>query len=116
MEELRVGLINGRHEMPVDKYIFDEIKDVMDFKFVNKVINNFLEQEVGVSIKYGTSINQCDYTDVQCFKGNKRLVVYVTGLTSVTASLIGACARNGIKLSLMHFDRNTGKYVEQVIF
>ena len=31
MEEVKVGLVKGRHELPVDDYIFDSIEDPMDF-------------------------------------------------------------------------------------
>lgn len=57
-----------------------------------------------------------DYTDVECLVGKNELVVYVTGLTLVTAELIKVCALNGIKLTLMHYNSVTGEYVAQGIF
>jgi len=116
MEKIIVGLIKGRHEMPVQDYIFDEVQDVMDFEAVRKHILGFLENTVGVKQVFGCGLNQVDYTDVELVKGCKKLVVYVTGLTSVTAELIRCCALNGICLSLMHYDRDTDDYREQVIF
>ena len=114
VETVTVGLIKGRHEMPVEKYIFnDEIKDVFDFDFITQTIRDFIKNEVGVEVIYGYGINQAYLGDVDVYKGKRALTVYVTGLTSVTAALIGICAENGIKLTLMHFDRDTNSYKEQ---
>ena len=64
----------------------------------------------------GVAINSADYSDYLVFKGEKPLIVYVTGLTSVISELIGVCARNGVSLTLMNYDASTGKYKRQVIF
>lgn len=116
MEKIIVGLINGRHELPVSEYIFESIEDVNDFKGIRKHILGFLENNIGIKRVFGCGLNQIDYTDVELIRGCKELVVYVTGLTSVTAELIRCCALNGISLSLMHYDRESDSYREQVIF
>lgn len=116
MQKITVGLIRGRHEMPVSEYIFDSIESVLDFAGIEKNIRDFCEKYVGVHTTYGCGINQNDYADIEIFKGNSALVVYVTGLTAVTAALIKVCAENGISLTLMHYDAKTGDYVPQVIF
>lgn len=115
-EVKKVGLIRGRHEMPVSEYIFSEIEDVFDFTKMEKVILNFLEKEVGITTTTRMALNQYENTDVECFCGSTALVVYVTGLTSVTAALIKCCALNGVQLTLMHFNNATGEYEEQFIF
>lgn len=115
-ETITVGLIAGRHNLPVDKYIFEEIQDVLDIKSIHCRISEFLETEVGITQDFGTCINQCDYTDVEGFWGQRHLVVYVTGLTVVATELVRMCALNGVSLTLMHYDRETGNYVEQAIF
>ena len=91
----KVGLIRGRHEMPVSDYIFDEIEDVFDFTKMEKGIINFLEKEVGITTTTRMALNQYENTDVEYFCREKTLVVYVTGLTSVTVALIKYCALNG---------------------
>lgn len=111
-ETVTVGLIKGRHEMPVTKYIFeDKIENVFDFNAIDEHIYNFIAQEVGFTIAYGYAINQNDYTDVGILKGLKDLVVYVIGLACITASLIKICMAYGISLTLMHFDRESGEYI-----
>lgn len=113
---VKVGLIKGRHNMPVENYIFDDsIGDVFDFEKIRKRIGEFIETEVGVELRNGIGINQCDYSDVQCFTGKDTLVVYVTGLTSVVAELISVCANNGVPLTLMHYDVDTKDYIPQAV-
>ena len=118
MEELKVGLIKGRHEMPVTEYIIDwEIGDIFaDYDRIKESIIEFILKKVGVNDIYGQCINSTDYTDVKMFRGKKHLIVYVTGLTIVTAELIRICAYNGIALDLMHYDSKSGEYVKQSIF
>lgn len=111
---ITVGLIRNRHPMPVSEYIFDRIDDVHDFGAINKGIWDFLDGRVGVEFATGTGANQCDYNDVRVRRGSKELVVYVTGLTAVSAALVYACAINGINLTLMHYDTETGGYCPQV--
>lgn len=112
---LEVGLIKGRHEMPVDKYIIeDEINDVFDFKKISESIMEFLIYNCKLGVKLGCPLNA--WCDTECYTAEIGLIVYVTGLTSVTAELIRLCAFNGVKLTLMHYNSATGEYVPQIIF
>lgn len=114
---ITVGLIRNRHEMPVAQYIFDEpIENVLDFDKIENHILSFVETEVGVhSTHFGRAINETEVADSHVWEGNVPLVVFVTGLTAVTAALIKVCMRYGVRLTLMHFDASTGNYVPQVI-
>ena len=117
MKTVTVGLIKDRHEMPVDKYIFEsDIQNVHDYEKISAKILEFLEDEVSIGVYTGQALNSYDYTDIQCLGGNKNLEVYVTGLTPVTAELIKLCALNGISLTLFNFNSATGKYERQPIF
>lgn len=111
-----VGLINGRHDLPVTEFIFDSIEDVLDFQSIRNGIADFLNNEVGIKTVDGSAINQFDYTTVQILRGENELVVYITGLTPVVAELIRQCALNGVSLTLMHYDREANAYVPQNIF
>lgn len=113
MSTVTVGLIKGRHEMPVDEYIFDGISDVHDYRGIRKGICDFIDSRVGVSVKTGTGVTQASYEDVQVFRGDCDLIVYVTGLTAVTAELVAACMANGVRLTLMHYDTISGNYIPQ---
>lgn len=112
-----VGMIKGRHELPVEDYIFNEaIEDVHAYESIRKNICKFVESKIHVKKNMGVAMNSADYSDYLVFKGEKSLIVYVTGLTAVTAELIGVCARNGVSLTLMNYDASTGEYKPQVIF
>ena len=116
MKRIKVGLIKGRHEMPVSDYIFNEISNVLDFQGMRKHINNFINNNINIYSVYGCGINQIGYEDVEILTSDTKLVVYVTGLTAVTAELISVCATKGIKLTLMHYDRENNIYIPQIIF
>lgn len=92
---MRVGLIKGRHEMPVKEYIFDSVGNVLNFKRMDDQITVWLYN------------HRHDIGD--------RLYVYTTGLTAVVAAVVKACYEMDIPLSLMQYDMTTGKYVEQEI-
>ena len=116
MEKVEVGLVKGRHEMPVSRYVFEAIADPTDFEGMARVASDFVLQEVGIIIRVGRPLNGADYTDLPCYTGVCELVVYVTGLTAAAAAVIRACAIYGVTLTLMHYDREAGGYVPQRIF
>jgi len=108
METVVVGLIKGRHEMPVTSYIFEEdIKDMFNYYEIRKHISDFIHSKVGVDFNRGDKY----YSN----KGRKHLTVYVTGLTSVSCELVDVCNKAGILLTLMHYDRETGSYRPQYL-
>ena len=107
MENLKVGLIKGRHEMPVTSYIFEKVEDMFDYDAISNHITRFVSRKVGLSYKAGGGIYSC--------KGEKTLVVYVTGLTAVSCELVDVCNKLGVPLTLMHYDRDTGEYRAQVL-
>lgn len=121
LETIKVGLIAGRHALPVDEYIFnEELSFPLDYEKIDETVMSFITEKVGVGITRGIGIDrEPDYGELVCDlirTGCKKLVVYVTGLTPCTASLIKVCACNGVSLTLMHFDPTTKKYSPQVIF
>lgn len=117
-KNITVGLIRGRHEMPVDSYIFDgAIEDVHNYGDMDSHIFWWLQDNADVHITdFGRGLNQASDEDVRCFTGGKSLTVYVTGLTAVTASLIRVCALYGVHLTLKHYNNSTGDYESQPIF
>jgi hypothetical protein len=121
MEEIRVGLVRGRHPLPVNEYIFnEELTFPLDYKKLDETVRDFINEKVGVGLARGMGIDrEPDYGELVCDlirEGLKKITVYVTGLTPCTASLIKVCARNGVALTLMHYDPTSGEYSTQVIF
>lgn len=116
MEKVVCGLCASRHPLPVTEYIYPETVNPLDFDGLKAVAVEFIRNRVGVESVYAQPINGNDYTDTECWCGRRALVVYVTGLTAATAAVIAACAENGVHLTLMHYDRESGDYKPQVIF
>lgn len=91
MKNIKVlGLCAGRHELPADVqgYVFNEIIDPTD--------------TLRLADRASAVIGQCD-----------ELVLYVTGLTVALVEVIKHCQWEGISLTLMHYDRETGNYFPQ---
>jgi len=87
---MKIGLVKGRHEMPVSEYVFEQLEDVLDFDGMYK---HALETLRGV-----------DHVDL-----------YVTGLTAATAAVIRACYEYKCGLVLWHYDVASGEYKHQFI-
>lgn len=87
------GLISGRHAMPVEEYVFDEIEDM--FRFFD------------LEVKALSSIE----------KASDLLVLYVTGLTVATISVINVAKKLGYKdVVLKHYNRDNGLYESQWVY
>ena len=88
------GLVQGRHEISeVKDYIFTNTLDPADIMGIRSLAKKSL-----------------DFLD----KGDS-LTVYVTGLTVALVEVINICHSKGVRLTLMHFDRNTGSYFPQEV-
>lgn len=85
---LTLGLVRGRHEMPVDDYLFDSIDNVLDFESMRREIAHRLA-------------------------GVQQLHLYVTGLTAATVEVMNFCIEHNVELTLFHFDRDSQSYVAQ---
>ena len=101
------GLIKDRHDMPVNKFIFNTIGESIMFKYdeLDKIVADFIKTEV--------KLKKDDNGELI---GAKSLVVYVTGLTCCVSSLIKVCHSFGVNLTLMHFNNRNGSYIKQVIW
>ena len=118
MKKIELGLIKGRHEMPVSDYIFEEIKDVtntawIELLAIEKLLKLF--PEVSKSSEDPASYVLQDYADVGYFNYRGELVLYVTGLTVALIAVINACTTLGIRVEVMHFNSETQSYFSQKI-
>lgn len=86
------ALCAGRHTMPkeVEGAIFSNTLDPLDVKGMEKIASDKLE-------------------------GIQSLTLYVTGLSVALIAVVNICHQKGIELVLMHFDRVTGNYYQQVV-
>lgn len=87
------GLVSGRHAMPVEEYIFTEIEDMFSF--------------FDLEVKALSSIK----------KTSDLLVLYVTGLTVATVSVLNVAKKLGYKdVVLKHYNRDNGLYECQWVY
>ena len=96
MKKINVGMVEGRHPLPVETYIFEEVRDVMDFKALEEGSDNFFEK-----------LLTGEFVTVN---------LYVTGLTSVAIASMSAFAKYSREkdcLIFWHFNRETNGYVPQ---
>lgn len=89
MKYAKIGLCEGRHQMPVEEYIFPQVvENPFDFSELEKVVHEKL-------------------------KDVKELDLYVSGLTPVLIAVVNYCVYNAISLTLYHFNLSTEEYVPQ---
>lgn len=100
MKTLEIGAVRGRHEMPVNKFVFDEAITNFDIKEIEDYVTNRMNQEVF------------------CHDGitYSAVTLYVTGLTIVTTSVMKWCVDHDITLTLMHYNTATQNYDPQVVY
>lgn len=115
---IKIGTVKGRHEMPVDYYVFEEIdpNDVFNFSFIQglaiaEVMKIFDKEIPSIKERFGKE------TPI-------RIELYITGLTSATICVLNAINaitllkdnfQGGVRVYAMHYDRETGEYCSQVV-
>ena len=92
MSKYTMGLCAGRHDVPVQDFIFKEILNPTDYQWMEATAERAIP-------------SNCNELDI-----------YVTGLTPAMLAVVKVCERRGITLTAMNFDRETGKYLEQLVF
>lgn len=100
MKTLEIGAVRGRHEMPVDKFVFDEAITNFDIKAIEDHVNTVMNKEV---FRH----------DGETFD---EVRLYVTGLTVVTTSVVKWCFSHDVGLLVMQYDNVAQDYVEQFLF
>lgn len=97
---VKCGLVAGRHDVPVDKFIFSEDVKIFNFHKLDKLVNDFINDNIPFT--YGAA----DYS----------ITLYATGLQSALASVIKTCNMRKVNLSIMHYNAYTNEYEKQIIF
>lgn len=85
-------LCKGRHEIPqaTDGAIFETEVDPLN-------------------------VHGLEETAFQKLEGLEQLHLYVTGLTVALVAVLNVCRREGILVTLWHYNRDTGKYYPQSV-
>ena len=116
----KLGTVQGRHEMPVKNFIFDQA--ITDFRIpmIELHVRQYLEQLLeAYRTKYTPYLSPVQLRNLYKF----RIDLYITGLTSVTTSVIkvlagghGHIGGNGVGLNVYHYDPILNDYRGQLIF
>tara|TARA_R110000824_G_scaffold5766_2_gene26562 strand:+ start:402 stop:722 length:321 start_codon:yes stop_codon:yes gene_type:complete len=104
MNEFHVGLCDGRHpivqndETPVNEFIFpSEVEDPLDFDSFHLIVSKWNKRWARSKVE--------------------KLYLYVTGLTPLLTAFLSSWVRIKLvktQLVLMHYNRETEKYVEEI--
>lgn len=73
MERIVAGLIKGRHDPPVEEYIFDSVENVFDFDGIRRQVADFLKRKVGVEVGTGLGLNGTAIMTLPYSKGKRPL-------------------------------------------
>ena len=84
-------LCKGRHVTPAENSIFGEIVNPTDVEGLYNIAASVIPAD----------------TD--------ELVIYVTGLTVAMLAVVRVCLERGIRLTAMHYDRESGVYYPQLV-
>lgn len=91
------GLCDGRHDIPVSDFVFG--KDDITFPINPKALKDLVVAK---------------FNSLDIIK-NDHVIVFVTGLTPALTAVIRICFINGITLTLKHFDRDSGNWIDDDI-
>lgn len=96
--KINVGAVRGRHEMPVDDYILEEVKDVMDFDKIKR-------------LTFKKVMN------MYALQGVREINYYVTGLTQLVLAFLSVMKvfndkGRKIKYRIYLYDRDYNDYKE----
>ena len=93
------GLCRNRHNMPVNKYIFDTLteKEINDPKYIESRALGFINA----------------YVRPKPTMPAKTLVLYCTGFALALSTIVKICVQNKVNLLTMHWNPHTDSYTPQ---
>lgn len=121
MKKIIVGLIKGRHVLPVENFIYNssDIKDITDVDRMERLARYRL-QCLALSTKqyeWYTIYDKVDNYDkvVFDFPSNAKVIIYVTGLTVALIATLNILKEYNAKVTLMHYNLITEDYFPQEV-
>ena len=102
LSNVYLGMIKNRHNMPVNKFIFQSVSQKLMFDY-----------DAQYTIAKEVILREIKFIDGE---PQNVLVLYTTGLTCALATIIKVCDDLKINLILMHHNARVGNYEPQVIF
>ena len=122
MKELNIGLIKGRHELPVDDYIIEKEVSVFTKNELIPIIEDgckrlglrtheFSWANEDLYITGAGSISPATWTEEATI-----INLYLTGLTIVSLTAVEYLNKLGYNVAVFGFNPNTKEYYEQGFF
>lgn len=104
IKNIKVGLVEGRHDLPVSDFIYQEgdITFPLDMRQLAQIADKRLS-EAGAVTSFEDRFNP------------SQIDVFVTGLTAATTAVIRVALMKGYLLTLHHFDRDSQTWLPQTI-
>lgn len=96
MKAIKIGVCKGRHEMPCDMYVFNEIEDPTNVEVIEEEAIRFFDKNFTSGL-------------------TESVEIYVTGLTVALIVVIKAAFKHCDEIVLMHYDTKAGTYYPQDI-
>ena len=123
MLKLKMCLCEGRHEIPqategsIFKTEVDPLAvDRLEVQAFNSIWNKCSKMRI---LQYASSkypeLEGTEEEDSLCIPRGLSLDLYVTGLTVALVAVLNVCREEGIKVTLYHFNRETGTYYAQEV-
>ncbi|WP_031368526.1 hypothetical protein, partial [Clostridium botulinum] len=118
---IKLGLIKGRHPLPVEKYVLEE-SEIKAFtkKELQPLIKESLEK-LGIK-QYYPFVDEClvSFWDIKDNQINvddiPQIQLYITGLTIVTLTTLELLNKWCYDVEIIGFNPNTKKYYSQGLF
>jgi len=112
---IKLGVVEGRHEMPVSCYVYNKIIDVTDIdELYERAHNNIIYiggwHTLNARIWVGATATCDGYAPHECI-----LHLYVSGLTVALIAVINACKTLGLEVVLYHYSKDTDSYYSQQV-
>lgn len=89
---MKLGLCDGRHPLPCDKFIFESIEDIFDYKSLRETAIKVLSSDPDPEVD-----------------------LYVTGLTTALVEVLTAGRICNKTIKLWHYDFANDTYYPQVL-
>ena len=101
--DVECGLIADRHDMPVNKYVFNTFDDdlMFDYKRQEEIAKRFILQNIEFS---------------EIGEPKQQIILYASGLQCAMATVIKMCYKLGVNLKIKHYNLSTKAYDIQTIY
>lgn len=122
MQIIAIGTIEGRHDLPVDNYVFSKVDEPNNIKWLEQYSFTYLQKLIGndaikvVNYPSEKPVSHIGTKEDIYLEADVELHIYITGLTQATLAIVNSARRLHIhKLYIHHYDIYIKEFIEQKI-